>query len=94
MKIQKVILYEIKWKWSQAKDVLIIWKKTAPTLPNAFNEDLSLFCDLGNVGIGLLGVYAIPKGQSSLQVEQTTKEVKSLGRDLIIEEATTYAEVC
>jgi len=94
LKIQKVILYEINWKWSQADDVLSIWQRTAPKRPNAFNEDLSLFSDMGIAGINLIGVYLIPKNQTEIQAKETIiNEIKPLGGDLIINEATTYAQV-
>lgn len=95
LKINKVILYEILWDWSEAANVLDLWQATAPSRSNAFNEDLSLYNgaggDINKLGINITGIYVIPDEQSSSEAKRIViEEVKSLGGKLFIEESMSY----
>lgn len=95
LKVNDVILYQISWDFSDARKVLIKWQKTAPSRPNAYNEDLAIFTQ-GNskLGINLIGIYVIPRNETIIEAKlNITRELKSLGGDLVLAEASTYTDV-
>ena len=95
LKVDKVILYDLTWKYSQAGYVLDTWQTTAPNRPNEFNEDLAIFTNGdGTLSINLIGVYVIPTNQTIKQAKIIiNKELQSLDGYLIMEEANSYKNI-
>jgi hypothetical protein len=98
LKVNKVILYEINWHWDQAARILDLWQETAPSRPNAFNEDMGVFNGVdgssAKFGVNLIGIYVIPDGQSSKEAIRTIREeIAPLDGDVHIDEATMYQDV-
>jgi hypothetical protein len=81
--INNIVMYSIVWPWSQAKEVLMLWLKTAPKRPNQYNEDISMYTYLGESGIELGGLYVIPNGQTNDEAIKTiANELKIYGGTL------------
>ena len=84
MKVDRVVMYQIEWDFSEARRVLTQWQKTAPERPNNFTEDLAIFNAVDDkLGIELTGVYVVPDGQTINNAKRLIhKELKLLGGDL------------
>lgn len=93
--LNNIVIYSIEWPWKVAKKVLFKWLRTAPNRPNEFNEDLSMFAQHNETGIGLGGVYVILPGQSDEEaiaiVERELASLVKIDGTLHIKIAT-YAE--
>lgn len=97
-KVKGTILYEISWDWKNAENVVKKWQKTAIGRPNTFNEDISLFCNHGVLGIHLTGIYVLSNNESYDNAIKTIKKevypmVKPLNGKLTIGPITSYSEL-
>lgn len=94
-KVGNVVLYDVKWPFERAEDVLTKWQKTAPNRSNKYNEDLSISNDdKGELQISLTGLYVLESEETKNQaVDNIVRELKYLGGSLSIYPSEKYSDI-
>ena len=83
--VNDLIEYNIKWDFSDAKNVINIWDKIAYKRPNEFTEEIDLVSINGKLYISLNGFYVIPYNQSEIEAKKIVEEtLENLGGELTI----------
>ena len=94
IEVPSIILYKIKWPWTEAVRVLRQWKKTSINRPAEFNEDLVLFHnpETKQQGIELDGIFVCENNISEhFAIEKIRLQVADLGGTLTIDRPIPYS---
>ena len=91
--VDDVIAYTLTWPFEEAKKVIDIWHSTSTSRPNAFTEEINIFCKSGVLGISVDGSYVIPKGQTHTEAVTVVSDTLAyMGGDLTLNPTFNYSK--